>query len=142
MKEQNLANHGRIDPWFHFVIVGILFLNVIVCAIHLYRQPFHFNEWLLILSVGLLILAFKVRLYSLKVQDRVITLEERIRCATLLPDALKPRALALSPDQLIGLRFASDAEFPALVEKTLNENLNRKQIKQAVQNWRPDNRRV
>ena len=111
MKEQNLANHARFDPWFHFVVLGILALNVIVCAIHLWRQPFHFNEWLVILSVGLLILAFKTRMYAIKVQDRVISLEERIRCATLLPDALKPRALALSTDQLIGLRFASDANF-------------------------------
>lgn len=142
MKEQNFSNHARFDPWFHFVVLGILTLNVIVCAIHLWRQPFHFNEWLVLLSVGLLILAFKARMYALKVQDRVITLEERLRLAAILPESLRSRAVALTPDQLIGLRFASDGELPALVEKTLNEKLTRKQIKQAVQNWRADDRRV
>jgi Family of unknown function (DUF6526) len=142
VKEQNLSNHTRFDPWFHFFALPILLLNIFVCGAHLWRQPFHFNEWLVILSVGLLILAFKVRGYAVKVQDRVITLEERLRLAAILPDSLKSRAVALTPDQLIGLRFASDGELPALVEKTLNEKLARKDIKQAVQNWRADNRRV
>jgi hypothetical protein len=72
----------------------------------------------------------------------VIRLEERLRLAAVLPPSLQPRIGELSIDQLIGLRFASDAELPGLVEKTLGGNWNRKQIKEAVQNWKPDNWRV
>jgi Family of unknown function (DUF6526) len=142
MKEQNFSHHARFDPAFHFFVLPFLTLNVIAHLVHVYRQPFRFNLWLVIVSVALLILAFKVRNYAVKVQDRVITLEERLRLSSILPDALKARALALTTDQLIGLRFASDGELPALVEKTLNEKLARKEIKQAVQNWRADYRRV
>ena len=109
------------------------------------------NNWISLIGVILIttatilwlfLLVFKTRVYALKVQDRVIRLEERLRLAALLPAALQPRIGDLSVDQLIGLRFASDAELPGLVEKTLGGNLNRKQIKELIKNWKPDTWRV
>jgi hypothetical protein len=84
----------------------------------------------------------KARAHSMMVQDRVIRLEERLRMKALLGADEYARAEALTADQLIGLRFASDAELPGLVKKTLDQNLTRKQIKELIVNWRPDYLRV
>jgi hypothetical protein len=80
-----------------------------------------------------------VRLMALHVQDRVIRLEERLRYERVLPSDLKPRAGELTVNQYVSLRFASDAELPALTRKVLDEKLdNRKAIKQLIKNWKPD----
>ncbi len=83
------------------------------------------------------------RRFSTGVQDRVIRLEERLRMERLLPDDLKGRIEDLTTDQLIGLRFASDAELPGLVRRVLDGELTeRKEIKQAVKDWRADHQRI
>ena len=83
------------------------------------------------------------RRFSTGVQDRVIRLEERLRMERLLPEELRSRIEELTTDQLIGLRFASDAELEGLVRRVLGGELrDRKSIKRAIENWRADNQRV
>lgn len=139
---QTRGNHARLDPLFHFFVVPALLLLLVWAVAHLIRH-FGFEALGILGIVGVLfVIAFKARTYSLKVQDRVIRLEERLRLAMLLPDGLRARIPELNESQLIALRFASDAEAPALVERTLNEKLDRKQIKDAIREWRPDYWRV
>jgi hypothetical protein len=141
-KPQTYANHTRRDPAFHFFIIPVLLITLIASIVHLVRHPHLGSAWHVVLAITLLLIAFKARAYAVKAQDRLIRLEERLRMATLLLEPLRSRIGELTEQQLIGLRFASDAELPGLVERTLNKKLTRKQIKQAIQNWRPDYFRV
>jgi hypothetical protein len=148
-KPQNLANHTRWDPPFHFYVLPIFVVALVLTLVHFFAHITegdmrdHIHAFLLILlAVAFLLLAFKVRMYSLKVQDRVIRLEERLRLTQLLSEPLRSRIPELTEGQLCALRFASDSEIPKLVERTLKENLKRADIKKAIQNWRPDYWRV
>jgi hypothetical protein len=100
------------------------------------------SAWLVVFMVAAIAAIFKIRLYALRVQDRVIRLEERLRFATLLDPALRPRIAEFTESQLVALRFASDAELPVLAARALNEKLSNSEIKKSIQHWRPDYWRV
>jgi Family of unknown function (DUF6526) len=141
-KPQSFANHSRLDPGFHFVLIPLVFVAVILSIISLVRHPGLDSTLWLVLAIALLLTAGKARSNALKAQDRVIRLEERLRLAMLLPEAARPRITELTEQQLIALRFASDAELPTLAILALNEGLTKKQIKTSIQSWRADNFRV
>jgi hypothetical protein len=146
---QSFAHHTRWDPTFHFFILPVFVVGLIMTLMHFFahfahsdsRDNFH-AVLLILLATALLLLVFKVRLYSLKVQDRLIRLEERLRLAQLMPEPLRSRIPELTESQLCGLRFASDGEVVKLAERAMNEKLSRADIKKAIQTWRPDNWRV
>ena len=140
--EQNLKNHARFDPMFHgFLFWGaLILLGATIYA--LVRQPDWWGAVRLLGVLWAIVLMFKVRLYALRVQDRVIRLEERLRLAQLLPDATRGRVGELSDGQLIALRFASDGEVAGLVQQTLDGKWDQKQVKSAIKNWRSDYLRV
>lgn len=141
-RPQTFANHRRFDPPFHFFVLPVFLLLVIAGIIHFIRRPGLHSAVLFIVAAAAATAVVKMRMYALRVQDRVIRLEERLRLAALLPERLRPRIPEFSETQLIGLRFASDAELPALAEKTLAEKLSRTDIKKAILIWRPDNWRI
>lgn len=141
-KPQTLANHVRIDPLFHFFLLPIFAFSTIASIVIFIWHPSLHRAWHFVLIAGATVAVFKIRLYALKVQDRVIRLEERLRLTALLSEPLRSRIPELTEDQLVGLRFASDAEIPKLVERALNEKLKRADIKKAIQTWRPDYWRV
>lgn len=139
---QRLKNHARFDPVFHILLSFILLFNLIFCIVHGVRHPTFTSAWLVVLSIGAVFLLFRLRQYPLKVQDRVIRLEERLRLQALAPPAWQPQIYRLTEGQLIGLRFAGDDEVVSLAKQAVDENLNRKQIKERIRNWRADNWRV
>jgi hypothetical protein len=142
MAPQTLANHVKIDPPFHYFVLPVLAISWVVSAVFLVRHPGFLHFWIVIFNTAIIVAVIRSRQYALKVQDRVIRLEERLRLATLLPDSLRPQIAKLSEGQFIALRFASDEEVPALVERTLSANLAPADIKKAIKNWRPDYWRV
>lgn len=146
---QSYANHTRWDPPFHFFILPIFIVALLFTLIHFFAHITHgdfrdhFHAFMLILlATALLGAVLKSRLYALKVQDRVIRLEERLRLTQLLAEPVRSRIPEITEGQLCGLRFASDAEIPKLVERALNEKLSRSDIKKSIKNWRPDHWRV
>ncbi len=140
MKEQNLSNHTRLVPAFHLVALPILLLNFADQIYRLIHLGFSFDTVVsLLLSIALILVALYARMFALTVQDRVIRLEMRLRLEGVLPPDLKPLIPKFSVDQLVALRFASDAELPALCRRVLDEKLTaRKSIKQLVKTWKAD----
>jgi hypothetical protein len=141
-KPQSYASHAKIDPAFHFFVLPVLLINILVVAYLLIRHPGIGGAWLLLISVTLLVLAARLRGWATHLQDRVIRVEERIRLTAILPEPLRSRIGELSDSQIVGLRFASDAELPSLFQRALDEKLSRSDIKKAITNWRPDYSRV
>jgi len=141
-KPQSFANHAKYDPPFHFFVLPVLVINVLVVGYLLLRFPGPGGAWLLVLSLAFLVHAGRMRSYATHLQDRLIRLEERQRLAAVLQEPLRSRIGELTDSQIVGLRFASDAELPALVQRALDERLGRADIKKAITDWRPDYSRV
>ncbi len=140
---QNFANHTRLDPLFHFVVLPGTLVLLVLSIVNLIRQGFTITGlWLLAASLIFVLLAFKARTYALKAQDRIIRLEERLRLQRILPDTQHSDIAKLTEGQLIALRFASDAELPLLTSKAVSENLTPGAIKKAIKSWRADYFRI
>ena len=136
--QQNYENHARYVPLFHFVMYAVLTANLVGGIVAVAKRPGIDSTMALALAIALIILAWYARAFAIAVQNRVIRLEETLRLERLLPPDLRARIPELSVAQLVGLRFASDAELPDLCRRTLDESLGTRAIKQQVKNWRPD----
>lgn len=139
---QSLKNHARLDPAYHVLLFLVYVANLVYAGFHVYRQPSLSSGWYVVLSLVAIVPLLKIRTYPLKVQDRVIRLEERIRLQALAPQEWHTHLYRLNEDQLIGLRFASDDEVIALAKQALEQNLSRKEIKERIDSWRADDWRI
>ena len=142
MSEQNFSNHKRFHPIYHYVILPLAFAGLIGSVINLTRSSSEnlYNASLLVVAFILLFfIGALVRLYALKVQNRVIKSEENFRHFILTGKPLNP---GLRMGQIIALRFASDEEFPELAARALNEKLTVPDIKKSIKKWRADYYRI
>ncbi len=142
MKTQNFSNHRRFVPFYHFVVmlgIFILISGSIRYLIISSEDNLYLASLLVLSSILLLFVSFFARSFALKAQDRAIFAEENFRHYLLTKSKL-PEGLSIR--QIVGLRFASDAEFPALAEKAVKENLSENDIKKAIKNWKGDYYRV
>ncbi len=140
---QNFENHVRFLPAYHFVAFPLFFANFCYAVYQAVVNLSAASVMGLVLGVGLVLLLFLSRTMVVTVQDRVIRLEERLRMRALLPADLQPRIDEFSVKQLVALRFASDAELPALARKVVEEKIeDQKAIKKMVAAWRADYQRA
>ena len=138
-RTQNLANHARWLPIYHFLASPVTAIWALHSIWHAIQDPVpaHWFEALVAVAISAGIVS--ARIMAITVQNRVIRLEMRLRLKELLGGDLLARSKALTVRQLIALRFASDAELPALVERTLNgEFAKPRDIKRAIKDWQPD----
>ena len=120
-----------------------MLINFIWSVVQFIRAPGLNSGWWVVVSLALLVLTFLVRLNSLKVQDRIIRLEEKLRYQQLLSPALLQRTSGLDTGQIIALRFADDDELAGLVDAVLEAKITKSaEIKQAIKHWRADTFRV
>ena len=139
---QNFGNHARWLPAWHFFVLPVLLINAIASLVTLAKGPSLGTLWEAVVAIALAVGFVYCRWMPLQVQDRMIRLEETLRLERLLPGRYTDFE-KLTRAHLIGLRFASDAEVPHLVERILSGELTtRKDVKMAVQHWRPDHIRV
>src|SRR5436305_9415884 len=138
--EQNYANHRRYLPLYHFIVVPLFVLHLIVTVVYAVLHPgAKMNWWQVVVAVALLLFVWAARLMALTVQNRVIRLEETLRLQRVLPDDLRARTGELHTAQLIALRFCADEELPDVCRAVLNGELkNGDEIKRRVKSWRPD----
>ncbi|HWZ27732.1 MAG TPA: DUF6526 family protein [Gemmatimonadales bacterium] len=141
---QDLKTHPRYIPGFHFLLLGILSVNFIWSVARLFKAGLTFETaWTVVMGFAFLEFFFYMRQFATRNQDRTIRLEMRVRLRDVLPAELKARIGELTTSQLIGLRFASDAELPGLVRRVLEERIGqRTSIKAMVTDWQADFQRV
>jgi hypothetical protein len=142
---QSFAHHARRNPAFHFVLMPILVLNLLFSiydTVHRYAEHRYLFPWWIVMSIAFILTAILGRMGAVRAQDRIIRLEERLRLASLLRADEQVHISEFTTAQLIALRFASDAELPALAHRTLTQNLESRAIKQAIVNWRSDDLRI
>jgi hypothetical protein len=140
MAEQNFGNHGKFIPAFHFFVLPMLIVNFGSSIYRWIHGEYTVGGFIGIVVAAALFVGFAtVRAMAMKVQDRVIRLEERLRFERVLPAELHPRIPEFTMDQIVALRFASNSELPELARRVLEEKLNnRKEIKRMIRVWRPD----
>ncbi|HIF24145.1 MAG TPA: hypothetical protein EYQ27_20115 [Gemmatimonadetes bacterium] len=141
--DQSFDNHAKLVPVFHGTLA---FMIMVPMLYFVYLAVTDFSVERLVFAlfmVGALSMGWHARLFPLRVQDRLIRLEEQLRLHRILPGDQQGRIGDINTDLLIGLRFAPDDEVADLVRRILEgEIADRKAVKQAVKNWRADNQRI
>jgi hypothetical protein len=139
----NYKTHRAYDPLYHFFVLPVIGINVLVSAYFLYRRPALINVWAVVFGLALVALAWRVRFFPLLLQDRIIRLEESLRLERVLPADLRTGINGLSTGDLIALRFCTDEELPEHVRAIYaGEYKGREAIKSRIKSWRPDTHRI
>jgi hypothetical protein len=137
MTEQSYARHAHHPVEAYFA--GAFTLIAIIALVGAWLFGWNARDLGMVsLSLGVAALVSISRRYIVRLQDRIILLEMKVRGAELLTPEQEKRLAQLEKRQIIALRFASDAELPELVDRAVREQLSADQIKRAIKSWRSD----
>ena len=142
---QNYKNHIRYYPPHHFVFYPVMLALMAFTAYKVWKDTHERSLWIVLLGLAAVItwLAWMLRQhYALTLQNRLVLAELRYRYYVLTGSRLEPLEEQLGEGRLFALRFATDGEFPSMVQRALDEKLSPDAIKKTIQNWNADNRRV
>ncbi len=145
MKKQNYNNHIRFYEPYHFILLPLLMITIVVSAYQIFHSPFNrvLHIWVTVVLLFLFWIAYMLRQhYSLSNQNRIVRLEMRLRYYQLTNSRFEPFEKKLSFSQIAALRFASDEELIALIERAVQEKLSSKDIKKSIVHWQGDYMRV
>jgi hypothetical protein len=142
--QQSFEKHTKLVPAYHFVLFFLIVVTLVGSIVNLClslddHSRLYNAALITVISISLVIIFGLVRVFPLKAQDRAIRAEENLRHFALTGKLLDPR---LTLSQVIALRFAPDAEFPALARKAADETMAPKEIKRSIRNWKADNVRL
>ena len=136
-KTQSYKHHTRWQPIYHFIASPIALLNLIIQVRHAYYSGTRYAWWNVVFAIGVLALVLSARMMAVAVQDRLIRLEMRLKLRELGVPASD--IMRITVRQFVGLRFASDAELPGLVQRVLTGELTEQDaIKAAITDWQAD----
>lgn len=139
MSEQNYGNHVyQPRDWAAVWLVALV--GVLLAIWGVWKAPATVAAWtIMAIAIGAFGTINVLRLFSLRLQNRIIRMEMDARLRRL---GLERELAQLALPQLVALRFASDAEVPALARRALAEHLTSDQIKRAVTDWQADRMRT
>ena len=141
--DQNFKNHARLVPMYHFGVFIPLLIAFLWTAYRLFETPSADLAIVLLVVIALILMALSLRVQVLTVQDRVIRLEMKLRLQSLMSNDETGHIDRLGVKQLVALRFASDAELPALVTDVATGKVTLpKEIKQRIADWQADHLRA
>jgi len=142
VSEQSFANHTHRPTE-----TGLAFLFALLALIVVVRQMLSAGatraDWAMLFTLlAVFMLVAISRTYIVRLQDRIIMLEVKVRAAELLAAGQDAQLAKLTSKQITALRFAGDDEFGALLDRAVRENLSPKDIKATIKHWRPDHYRT
>jgi Family of unknown function (DUF6526) len=134
---QTYATHGHHPVPTYLANLFTLAAIVLLVGAWLFEWP-TLHVGVVSLSVGVAVLVSISRTYITRLQDRIILLEMKVRCAEVLPAGQDALLAQLHPKQVVALRFAADEELGALLQRAVSERMPPREIKKAIKSWRGD----
>lgn len=145
MSQQSYSDHIRYYIPHHFIFYPVMGILSGLCFYMAWQDVALRMIYLLLAAFAVVIawLSFMLRQhYALGNQNRIVRLEMRLRYYQLTNTRLEQYEDKLSFGQIAALRFASDEELPALLQRALSEDLSSDAIKRSIRDWQADHMRA